>query len=591
MGNIKIGIRLIVGFILLACIALGIGLFGVYAVDRQQENSRTIGSRALPYAINLGLIGSELNVISSAQRTLLARDLPADVLNRQRSSIGKARDIYHAAFAAIERLPLSPQEQQEVQALREAVDKWRERNEAFFRCLDRGDIAGMQEITLNSGWKARKAVQEHIDAVIERNAKASQALVTTSEAAARHLKIIIVVGVTAGFVLSILLGLLLTRSITSPLADCLDFAGAVAKGDLGRELGVRRGDETGVLADSLRRMVETLRQTIEEARHKGLEAEQEALAAQQAKIEAEQAKQSALDARRDGMLQAAGRIAGVVEGMTSASEELSAQVEQSSQGAELQSQRVGETATSMEQMNATVLEVARNASQATDTADQARVKAQEGSEVVSQAVQSIGLARTHALELKEDMSGLGRQAENIGEVLNVISDIADQTNLLALNAAIEAARAGEAGRGFAVVADEVRKLAEKTMTATKEVGTSIRDIQDGAHKNIASVELAVRQIEEATSLADKSGNALQAIVTLVDQTTDQVRSIATASEEQSAASEEINRAIKDINQISLETADAMHQSAQAVGELARQSQELKTILTEMHDDSTRQLTA
>jgi len=101
----------------------------------------------------------------------------------------------------------------------------------------------------------------------------------------------------------------------------------------------------------------------------------------------------------------------------------------------------------------------------------------------------------------------------------------------------------------------------------------------------------VRQIEEATSLADQSGNALQAIVTLVDQTTDQVRSIATASEEQSAASEEINRAIKDINQISLETADAMHQSAQAVGELARQSQELKTILTEMHDDSTRQLTA
>ena len=159
----------------------------------------------------------------------------------------------------------------------------------------------MQEITLNSGWKARKAVQEHIDAVIERNAKASQALVTTSEAAARHLKIIIVVGVTAGFVLSILLGLLLTRSITRPLADCLDFAGAVAKGDLGRELGVRRGDETGVLADSLRRMVETLRQTIEEARRKGQEAEQEALAAQQAKTEAEQAKQAALDARRDGM--------------------------------------------------------------------------------------------------------------------------------------------------------------------------------------------------------------------------------------------------------------------------------------------------
>jgi methyl-accepting chemotaxis protein len=584
MGNVKIGIRLVAGFVVIACVALALGLFGFYAVNHQEATSSAIGERALPYAVHLGIIGTELNAISAAQRTMLDRDLPADVLARQHQNVARARERYQTSFAAIDKLSLSPEQRQEVRALREKVGTWRETNEAFFRSVERGDVAGMRNITLNAGWQARQAVLEHIDAVIEGNAKASQALVAASRQSAEQLKVVIVTGVLVGFGLSLLLGLLLTRGITRPLAACLEFAGAVARGDLDRELSVRRGDETGLLADSLRRMLATLRQTIEEARSKGREAEQEAQNAHAAKAEAEKARQAALDARRDGMLQAAGRIEGVVEVVTSASEELSAQVEQSSRGAALQSDRVGETATSMEQMNATVLEVARNASQATDTADQARVKAQEGAEVVSQAVRSIGQARNHALELKEDMGGLGRQAENIGQVLNVISDIADQTNLLALNAAIEAARAGEAGRGFAVVADEVRKLAEKTMTATKEVGASIRGMQEGTRKNIASVEQAVGQIEDATGLAGKSGEALQAIVALVDQTTDQVRSIATASEEQSAASEEINRAIKDISQISMETADAMRQSSQAVGELARQSQELKVILAEMHED-------
>jgi len=172
--------------------------------------------------------------------------------------------------------------------------------------------------------------------------------------------------------------------------------------------------------------------------------------------------------------------------------------------------------------------------------------------------------------------------------MNVISDIADQTNLLALNAAIEAARAGDAGRGFAVVADEVRKLAEKTMTATQEVGAAIRGIQDGARKNMDNVDRAVHTVEEATRLAHRSGEALQEIVELVDTATDQVRSIATASEEQSATSEEINRSIEDINRsiedinrISSETADAMRQSAQAVGELASQTQSLRALIEKM----------
>ncbi|MDP2846999.1 MAG: methyl-accepting chemotaxis protein, partial [Humidesulfovibrio sp.] len=193
----------------------------------------------------------------------------------------------------------------------------------------------------------------------------------------------------------------------------------------------------------------------------------------------------------------------------------------------------------------------------------------------------INTMQSVSMSLKEDMGQLGKQAEGIGQIMNVISDIADQTNLLALNAAIEAARAGDAGRGFAVVADEVRKLAEKTMNATREVGDAIRGIQEGARKNMDNVDRAVHTVEEATKLANTSGEALHEIVSLVDTATDQVRSIATASEEQSATSEEINRSIEDINRISGETADAMRQSAQAVGELANQTQSLRTLIERM----------
>ncbi|KAF0233554.1 MAG: putative methyl-accepting chemotaxis sensory [Desulfovibrionaceae bacterium] len=235
----------------------------------------------------------------------------------------------------------------------------------------------------------------------------------------------------------------------------------------------------------------------------------------------------------------------------------------------------------MEEMNATVLEVARNASQAAQSSETAKSKAQEGSRVVGDVVKGIHDVETQALELKREMGTLGTQAEGIGQIMNVISDIADQTNLLALNAAIEAARAGEAGRGFAVVADEVRKLAEKTMTATKEVGDAISGIQQGTRTNIGNVERAVRTIEDATALATKSGEALAQIVTMVDSAADQVRSIAAASEQQSAASEEINRSIEEVSTISSETSQAMNQAAQAVSQLAQQAVVLQGLIEGM----------
>ncbi len=290
---------------------------------------------------------------------------------------------------------------------------------------------------------------------------------------------------------------------------------------------------------------------------------------------------SEIKEKQQVMLQVAGEASTISDRVAAAAEELAAQVEEISHGAEIQRERVETTASAMTEMNTTVLEVAHNASQASEQTDTTRSQAEGGADLVNKVVAAIHEVNVIGNRLQENMQELGHKAENIGGVMSVISDIADQTNLLALNAAIEAARAGEAGRGFAVVADEVRKLAEKTMSATYEVGTNIQDIQQAARLNIEEVERAVQSVGAATELANASGEALGEIVHLAVDNSGVVSSIATAAEQQSATSEEINRAIDEINRITNETAGGMIQSSEAVQELSRMAQQLKNVMEDL----------
>ena len=238
------------------------------------------------------------------------------------------------------------------------------------------------------------------------------------------------------------------------------------------------------------------------------------------------------------------------------------------------SERDGATADSVSVMVDATVAVAKSAEQAASAAEEARRRAAEGASVVDDSVAAIGRVSTLAAALKSNMADLGRQAESIGEVMTVISDIADQTNLLALNAAIEAARAGEAGRGFAVVADEVRKLAEKTMTATAEVGKVIQAIQSGTFENIRHMDQAASAVDDATALAGQSRAALGQIVTLSGDASAQVVSIAKASDEQVAASERIQAAIERIRDLSGRTTDGMVRSAATIEALGGEIEEL-----------------
>ncbi|MBG0775282.1 MAG: HAMP domain-containing protein [Desulfovibrionaceae bacterium] len=374
---------------------------------------------------------------------------------------------------------------------------------------------------------------------------------------------------------------LVARSLTGPLAKMLVFTRHVAAGEFGHTLDVAQRDEVGQLAASFSEMADSLAANLAEVKNKTIEAEHKAQEAQKATRKAEAATRQAQRARSEGMFQAAVRLEAIVERVSAASEEISNQSEEIRQGSEVQSERIASTATAMEEMNATVLEVARNSSEAASVGEDAKEKAVRGADVVERSIEAMLATQRQAEELSKNMTLLGEQAQAIGSVMNVINDIADQTNLLALNAAIEAARAGEAGRGFAVVADEVRKLAEKTMAATKEVGDSIQAIQHAAQNNIKSMKASVEDMGKAVDLATESGEVLKEIVSSVENSASQIQSIATAAEEQSATSEEINRAIEEISRITMDTARGVAESAEALRELAQQAGALSGLIEEL----------
>ena len=582
----KLSTKLYGGFGILILLVAGIGVFAVQQMAAIHAETSLLAEDWLPSIARLGQMNDAMQTFRRYELLLIVSTED----NQMRGYEGRMRETLAALdkyLSEYDKL-ITADQVEERNEFNKMKGLWQRYTAESAKVQKMAWMNRDKAGELASGESA-KFIQEAIaelNVLISVNTKGGEKSASMAQEAFSSGKLKLLLALALAVAAGLGLAFFIARNVLGQLGEdpgyLQNVATEIAGGNLDASFKPVSG--TGGVYAVLIKMVSTLKEKIAEANAKSEDAARQTKAAEEATQVAEQAKQQAERAKAEGMLQAAAKLEDVAAIISSASEELAAQVEQSSRGAEEQSGRVGETATSMEEMNATVLEVARNASQAAETSEQAKRKAQEGSGVVGDVVREIGQVEHHALELKSDMATLGGQADSIGRIMNVISDIADQTNLLALNAAIEAARAGEAGRGFAVVADEVRKLAEKTMTATKEVGTAISDIQEGTKKNVANVERTVDQIEKATGLAGKSGEALNAIVGLVDLSTDQVRSIATASEQQSAASEEINRAIEDISRISSETSDAMRQSAQAVTELAGQAQVLSRLIDELKSE-------
>lgn len=374
----------------------------------------------------------------------------------------------------------------------------------------------------------------------------------------------------------------LVRVITRPIVETSSVISKIAEGDLTVRCHPNGQDEIAEMQHAVNTMASTLKTNQDDIDTNLKEVQLRSEEAEKATAIAKEAQQETLKARRAGQLAVADKLKTLVENLTSVSEELTTQIGTTADGVKLQDSRNSETATAMEEMNSTILEVSRNASQAATSVDSVYHEAQSGLEVVEQSVTTIQNVHTLSEHLKNEMGELGTQVESISEILNVISDIADQTNLLALNAAIEAARAGDAGRGFAVVADEVRKLAENTMEATSRVGTAIQTIQSGTQQNIDAMTNTANAVEEATKYVTESGNAFGRIVSKVTPATDQVRAIATAAEQQSAASEEITQAVDEINHVSNITAENMQMAEKSVSNLGNVSDSLTTMMEKLY---------
>lgn len=265
--------------------------------------------------------------------------------------------------------------------------------------------------------------------------------------------------------------------------------------------------------------------------------------------------------------------------VASAATEIAASAEEMAVGLQTQERQTQQVAAAVEEMSQSVTEVAAKSVDASAAAEQSQNLAEQGGEIVSGTVSTMQGIESDVNESAQMVNSLGQRSETIGEIIGVINDIADQTNLLALNAAIEAARAGEHGRGFAVVADEVRKLAERTQQATEEVSQSIRGIQTETQDAVRRIESSTGRVSKGVELASEAGSALSTIVRSSQSLQEMVQGIAAAANQQSAASSEIARAVEGISEVTRQSSDGASQAAQAAGDLAHQSERLQSLVS------------
>lgn len=534
LRHLNIAPRASLGF---AFIALLVVLLGGFAANRMaliRQASVDMNTNQLPSVTFLGQVTENVLRMRILSFRVLVNREPA-ALKEAETRIGVLVDKAKTAQAAYAALPAGPDEAALFKTFSSTLDNYLKAQADMLSLSRDGKVEEMRTLINTRIKDGTDQMGEQLNKLIAMNgAAAKQANDVAGQSYNSAITGIVVVSVAAAL-LTVLLAWLLTRSIVTPLRKAVQVAETIAGGNLSGMIEDDGKDEPARLLGALSTMQTNLRQTI---RH----------------------------------------IAGSATQLASAAEELSAVTEEASRGLQQQNDEIDQAATAVNEMTAAVEEVARNAVSTSEASRQSNQAAREGRDRVVQTVDAIQ-TMTHDVQSTAVMiEGLATQGRDIGKVLDVIRAIAEQTNLLALNAAIEAARAGEAGRGFAVVADEVRALAHRTAQSTQEIEKMVAGIQNGTGEAVQSMQQSNQRTQDTLEMARAAGVALEQITQSISLINERNLVIASASEEQAQVSREVDRNLVNIRDLASQSTSGANQTSAASHELSRLAVDLNAMV-------------
>lgn len=527
MDKLTLKMKLWVGFGTLLTILLFSAFAGLRTINSLNEAAHQVERKIQEKELTLSLIGSVLQETSGTRVFLATGEEQA----LERVSEGHAE--YVRVSEKLARLLLS-------EKAKGLYAEMGHTHDAFRTVIDRetqlkrgGRSKEAQSLALTQQVQALRAVEKANADFVGYLTEGEDAGRQEQDAEVRRSKVVLVVMSIVGLLIGAVVATLITRSIIGLLGLMLTFIRQVAGNNLTVEdLQTHSHDEIGEASWALNEMKGNLR----------------------------------------GIMQS---MASHAERLASAGEEISSTAMQGARGAERQKDEVSQVATAMQEMSATVREVSQNSIKAAESAHAAAETAREGGAIVEDTLTRMRSIADAVRETAAKVQELGTRSDQIGRIIGVIDEIADQTNLLALNAAIEAARAGEQGRGFAVVADEVRKLAERTAKATKEIAQMIQGIQAETKAAVEKMKSGMEQVEKGVAATGKAGESLNQIILAAEGVGDTVSQIAIAASEQSNATEQVNSSMDQINNLAAESAEGARQSAQACQQLSGLALDLK----------------